>query len=356
MGVKMKKLLLLLFFVGLLFATDLPKKDIKNSKDTPYLGRYKGSIIIGYKHDRFNKFKLPISKLQKVEGKTDKRLNRYFEPTKAKELVGELTVITYLMPKGVSSFEVLQNYKDEIAKKGGEILFECEKGCGGNPKLTSDDINGANDTSLMMYMQPLSQVRSYLQLEDAGYCAYTNTITDQHYIAFKIKDSYFGLVTYVLDDSALCDGYGHRAVAVLFAVTPKQKDNNMVVIKANKMKEQISKEGKIALYGIYFDTDKATLKSESEPTIKEIAKLLKDNPKLKLLIVGHTDNQGTFVYNKKLSQNRANSVVKELAVKYGINTDRLHPVGVSYAAPVASNNTQEGRAKNRRVELVELVK
>ncbi len=352
----MKKIILLLFLISLLFATNLPKADVKGSKDTPYLGRYKGSIIIGYKHDRFNKFKLPISKLQKVEGKSDKRLNTYFEPPKVKELVGELTIVTYLMPKGVSSFEVLQNYKDEIAKSGGEILFECEEGCGGNPRLTSDDMTGANDTSLMMYMQPISKVRSYLSLGDAGYCAYTNTITDQHYIAFKIKNSYFGLVTYVLDDNALCDGYGHRAVAILFAITPKQKDNNMVVIKANKMKEKISKEGKIALYGIYFDTDKAVVKPESEPTIKEIAKLLKDNPKLKLLIVGHTDNQGTFVYNKGLSERRAKAVVKELVTKYGINANRLHPVGVSYAAPVASNNTKEGRAKNRRVELVELSK
>jgi outer membrane protein OmpA-like peptidoglycan-associated protein len=92
------------------------------------------------------------------------------------------------------------------------------------------------------------------------------------------------------------------------------------------------------------------------PTIKQIAKLLKDNPKLKLLIVGHTDNQGTFIYNKKLSEGRAKSVVKLLVTKYGINADRLHPVGVSYAAPIASNNTEEGRAKNRRVELVELIK
>ena len=352
----MKRLFLILFLIGSLFATDLPKGDVKGSKDTPYLGRYEGSIIIGYIHDRFNKFKLPISKLEKVEGKTDRRLNKYYEPTKVKELVGELTIITYLMPKGVSSFEVLQNYKDEIAKKGGEIIFECEGGCGGNGRLASDDINGNTKTSLTMYMQPMSKVKNYLELGDPGYCAYANMINDQYYMVFKIKDTYFALTTYTLDKSAFCDGFGHRTVAILYAIKPKNRDNKMVVIKANKMKEQIKKDGKIALYGIYFDTDKAEIKPKSEPTIKEIAKLLKDNPKLKLLIVGHTDNQGNFIYNKGLSKRRAQAVVKELVVKYGIDSDRLHPVGVSYAAPIASNDTKEGRAKNRRVELVELIK
>jgi len=143
---------------------------------------------------------------------------------------------------------------------------------------------------------------------------------------------------------------------VLDVIITKKRENKMVQVKADEMKSKIDKEGKIALYGIYFDTDKAIIKPKSEPTIKEIAKLLKDNPKLKLLIVGHTDNQGTFVYNKGLSQRRAKAVVKELVSKYGINANRLHPVGVSYAAPVATNNTEEGRAKNRRVELVELSK
>jgi outer membrane protein OmpA-like peptidoglycan-associated protein len=207
-----------------------------------------------------------------------------------------------------------------------------------------------------MYLQPMSKVRNYIEFGKPGDCAYIDWISEQYYMFAKVKDSYVGVVTYTDHGGGFCKDFKNRAIAVLYIVTPKKKDNKIVVVKADKMKEKIEKEGKVALYGIYFDTDKTEVKPSSMPTIEQIAKLLKDNPKLKLLIVGHTDNEGTFIYNKKLSEGRAKSVVRLLVTKYGINADRLHPVGVSYAAPVASNATNEGRAKNRRVELVELVK
>ena len=115
----------------------------------------------------------------------------------------------------------------------------------------------------------------------------------------------------------------------------------------------ISTSGSIALYGIYFDTGKADIKPESAETLKQIAALLSENKNLKLLVVGHTDTAGTFAYNMDLSSRRAASVTKELTAKYGAPADRLTPVGVSYACPVAPNTTEDGRAKNRRVALVE---
>jgi outer membrane protein OmpA-like peptidoglycan-associated protein len=127
----------------------------------------------------------------------------------------------------------------------------------------------------------------------------------------------------------------------------------MVTVKAEEMAKQISNTGSVALYGIYFDFNKADIKPESAPTLEQIAMLLKDQPKLKLLVVGHTDNVGMFSFNLDLSQRRANAVVNDLVTKYRIDTNRLTPFGVSFASPVASNSTEEGRAKNRRVELVE---
>jgi outer membrane protein OmpA-like peptidoglycan-associated protein len=119
------------------------------------------------------------------------------------------------------------------------------------------------------------------------------------------------------------------------------------------MAEQISASGSIALYGIYFDTNKTELKAESSLTLEQIAKLLRDDSTLKLLVVGHTDNVGTLLYNMELSSRRAAAVVAALTADYAINANRLTPVGVAYASPVASNHTEEGRAQNRRVELVE---
>jgi len=117
--------------------------------------------------------------------------------------------------------------------------------------------------------------------------------------------------------------------------------------------KEIDENGKIAIYGIHFDTDKTEVKPESETVLKEVSKLLSQNPSLKLYIVGHTDNVGEFDYNMKLSQARAESVVKELTSKYGVASDRVKPYGVGPLSPAASNKTEEGRVKNRRVELIE---
>jgi len=125
-----------------------------------------------------------------------------------------------------------------------------------------------------------------------------------------------------------------------------------VVANAESLANTINETGKAAVYGIYFDTGKSDIKPESEPAINEIAKLLKNNSALKLYVVGHTDNVGTFDSNIKLSQSRAASVVNALVSKNGIAAARLTPFGAGPTAPVASNTTEEGRAKNRRVELV----
>ena len=122
---------------------------------------------------------------------------------------------------------------------------------------------------------------------------------------------------------------------------------------AEVMAKDISTTGHAAVYGIYFDTDKAEIKPESEPALAEMAKLLKNNSSLNVNIDGHTYNTGTFEHNMKLSMDRAASVVNALVAKHGIATARLKPYGVASLAPVASNKTEEGKAKNRRVELVE---
>jgi len=136
-------------------------------------------------------------------------------------------------------------------------------------------------------------------------------------------------------------------------IVEKQALAQEVVADAKTMATDIRASGKVAIYGIYFDFDKADVKPESEPTLKEITKLLQQDAKLKLYVVGHTDNVGGLDYNMKLSQQRAEAVVKELVSKHKAEGSRLKALGVGPAAPVTSNKTEEGRAKNRRVELVE---
>jgi len=121
-------------------------------------------------------------------------------------------------------------------------------------------------------------------------------------------------------------------------------------VTAGDMLAALNKQGFVALY-INFDTDKATIKPESKPIIDQIVKLLKDNPGLKVGIEGHTDSTGTPARNRTLSQQRAGSVVNAL-VKAGIDAKRLSAAGWGQDKPIADNKTDEGRAKNRRVEIV----
>ena len=136
-------------------------------------------------------------------------------------------------------------------------------------------------------------------------------------------------------------------------ITERQVMEQTIQANAASWLSDITTTGHAAVYGIYFDTDKAEIKPESEPALAEMAKLLKNNSSLSVFIVGHTDATGEIGHNMKLSQDRAASVVNALVAKHEIATARLKPYGVASLAPVASNKTADGKAKNRREELVE---
>jgi OmpA-OmpF porin, OOP family len=125
-----------------------------------------------------------------------------------------------------------------------------------------------------------------------------------------------------------------------------------VVANADAMGNDINNSGHVAIYGIYFETGKADINPESAEAISQISILLTNDKSLKIYIVGHTDNVGSIDANMKLSKDRADAVVNSLVANYGIPAERLKSFGVASLAPIASNATEEDRAKNRRVELV----
>jgi outer membrane protein OmpA-like peptidoglycan-associated protein len=126
----------------------------------------------------------------------------------------------------------------------------------------------------------------------------------------------------------------------------------MAFVNAAEMSQSLSDAGRVILDGLYFDTDKDTVRADSQPMIAEIAKLLQASPELKVRVVGHTDNQGASDYNLDLSRRRSATVVVELVSKHGIASSRLDFFGCGPYSPIAPNHTEEGRARNRRVELV----
>lgn len=125
-----------------------------------------------------------------------------------------------------------------------------------------------------------------------------------------------------------------------------------VVASAADLSNGIDSTGHAVVPGILFDTAKADVKDESKPALDEVAKLLSQNPKLKLWVVGHTDSVGSVASNVDLSKRRAAAVIAVLVSKYHIAPTRLDSFGNGPYAPVASNDTEDGRKQNRRVEIV----
>jgi OOP family OmpA-OmpF porin len=134
-------------------------------------------------------------------------------------------------------------------------------------------------------------------------------------------------------------------------IVESQTMQQEVVADANLMRNDLADTGKTIVPGIYFDTASAAIKSESELGLTEMVKLLNASPALKVYVVGHTDSIGSLESNLKLSSDRAASVVKAIAAR-GVSASRLKSAGVGPYSPVASNDTDGGKAKNRRVELV----
>lgn len=227
-------------------------------------------------------------------------------------------------PKGCSSLQIIRNYEEVISKYGGSVLHsantkECIKAFlkKGNPHRTSRNFE-------------------------------YQIFRDQAFKYFSAKIPSDTLDYYVMIVIANCAGK-----PVYSLVTVKTKPMEMGMISVKNIHDDMSTKGHIAVYDIHFDTGKSEIKGESYDALKTIAEYLKAHSDKKYLVVGHTDNVGDFETNIKLSTERANAVVNALIVNYSVKKEQLKPYGVGSAAPVSSNSTDEGKAKNRRVEIVE---
>ena len=130
--------------------------------------------------------------------------------------------------------------------------------------------------------------------------------------------------------------------------------NIRIAVGAPDMRNKLLTEGKLVSYGIYFDVNKDVVKPESYGTLKEIAKVLTENPGVRVKIVGHTDSDGADAANLDISKRRGASVKNELAKSFGIDASRLESDGMGKSQPVAPNDTPVNKALNRRVEFIKL--
>lgn len=299
---------------GMAYAADEP------GQDHPLVGRFEDSSLVAYRESAFDEYYLLTQPAQNHGGMAQNR-------DLARRLEGRITRLTYQSVPDASTLEVMRAYAESLAANRFEVLFECD-----------DELCGGRDFNHAVVPYDLQFGDNY---EDQRYLA-----------AYKSRPDEGDVYVMIYSVNNHHPSQGDRVFTQVDVVEERPRERKTVVVAADEMAQQIAGEGRVALYGIYFDTDSTTIKPESAPTLEQIARLLTDDGELSLLVVGHTDNQGEFDYNIDLSRRRATAVVDALVGDYGVDRGRLTPWGVAFAAPVASNASAEGRARNRRVELV----
>jgi outer membrane protein OmpA-like peptidoglycan-associated protein len=347
---------LLLLLLPLLAHADasVPTGDKAGAKDPTGIGRYEGSLIVEHQGGAFDEIKLPASILERAAPERRTRANNaVFQAAKNLDVEGRLARVVYLQPVGRSPLEVLRNYEDVIKAKGGEIVYECKADdCGG--EAGSGVGHGGGDEGLLDLLFPADRIDADAFSNAA--CALTSTRADQRYALGHFTtngaETTVAVLTYVAKDDLYCKAFNDRTMALVVVVEAKPREQKMVVVPASELGSAIASSGRIALYGILFDIDRSELKPASSAQLEQIAGLLRNDAALKLIVAGHTDDQGGVAHNLELSRQRADAVIAALTTRYGIAAERLVAQGMGSAAPVASNASEEGRAKNRRVELV----
>jgi outer membrane protein OmpA-like peptidoglycan-associated protein len=227
---------------------------------------------------------------------------RFYNGKDCTSVEGKKYFRTYSLKEGAkqgSDLQISRNYSNSIKSMGGTIIFDgecsganCAENCGGR-MLVGKVIKGGSE--LWVEVAPFNEGNDY-------------------YLTVIVKEAMKQDVT------------------------------------ASNMLDALNRDGHIALY-INFDTGKATMRPESKPIITQIVEMLKGTPGLKVSVEGHTDNVGSPASNKTLSDERAKTVVAAI-VAQGVDAKRLSALGHGQDKPIADNKTEEGRAKNRRVELV----
>ncbi len=291
---------------------------IAQKKDHPLVGQLEGSELWVQTINNIQEYTIITGPI-----KDDKLVSEI-------KILGKTTTTAYRYRAGNSAFGIVHNYTEFFKKNGFKILYSCKSGeCGGNiskPYLSLNKLETSDNSVAPAFWDP-GYFRNYLSAkkEEEG-----KTL----YVCIFIAQGWWSFPVYRVD-------------------VVESKPVKTKIVTSDIISKKISSKGSIALYGINFDTGKSTIKPESNQTLKEIATFLNANPKLKVYVVGHTDNVGRFTANMVLSKERAVSVVKSLTTHFKVKKEQLKAHGVSSLAPVTSNKTADGKARNRRVEIVE---
>ncbi len=312
-------------------AAEMPPNDASGTVDNPLLSRYAGSLIVYSSKKGFDEADLVAGKYQHSNGADPDAAKLDFE--KLIHVEGTVTRTAYVFPTDRSGLEVMRNYSEALRKANMSIVYGCDKSaCGvdgpgvGNPSSFSISFGLAemNDTMGDAY----NIVQSDYQTGQSRYVLAKSIAAD-------------GAATYAAVLVVPPNEYQKIGAVYVETVQPSAMQTGQVSVdlSADDMAKSIGADGRVALYGLQFDTDKAELRAESKPSLVEIAKLLSQNPTLKVFVVGHSDNQGSYVHNVELSQKRSEAIVLALTTEYKIAPARLMPARPSLGLLFGASST-----------------
>lgn len=301
-------------------------QDVDGSKDHQMISRYPGSYIKVYEENNFREFGIvtgPVTSYRNIDDWI--------------ETSGKLTRIYYELDGTVTLSEIYGNYLSALQSDGFEILAQ-----GNHPsRNVSKEVGGGSWLGTFYEKNRYEHNDILLGIGSA-------TVGGSCYIAAKLSRG--GGVVYVTLGGR--EYSSDKKVFLVDILEETPMEDGLVLVDASAMLRTLQAEGRLTLHGLYFETNSVDVKPESEYTLKELASLLLNNRSLNVYIVGHTDMRGTLEHNMELSLGRATTVSRILQTAYQIDGARIIPKGVGPLAPVATNDTDEGMQKNRRVELV----
>lgn len=327
---------ILLFVFVASFSSVMAKSDVAGHSDLP---KVKGSVLIAEDRSDYAEGVFFVA-----DDKNKKKLIERFEEGKSTRLI-------YLLANGQKPLFALRNYQEAFSKLGDVTeLFSCKSGrC---PRKTATRYVWAKGKGRRIKTDSnsvdLNKLYSYSQFHDEQLYWFATIKSENGTYAVSVYSAVRS------NTKKKVKGIGAEQGVIHVQIIENTKfESDLEYVKASDIQSGIKKSGHIALSGLFFDTGSDQLTTESAPALEEVAKALKESTDLKLYVVGHTDNVGSIASNQSLSARRAKSVAANLVKDYGIASNRFVSIGVGLAAPVTSNKTEEGRALNRRVELVE---
>lgn len=300
-------------------------EDAQGCKDAALLGRYQGASIAWCRFKDFDELQF-IKAPHDYGALLDRNAVKDHSGAEWLKKQGRSSEVRYDLAPGSSALEVATSYEAALKSKGFSITFSC---------TDQECLTGSVRDTYVLGEQL-----------DPGNVVSTSYADHARYLLAELSRPEGNVYASVLvgDDQ-------DRSTAFIRILEEKPMDGGKIEAPAD-LSATLQQQGSADVYGILFDFDKDVVKPESKPALDDIAKALSSNPTMRLKIIGHTDNQGTADYNLDLSSRRAANVSAALVGGYGIDPSRLSFEGAGLTKPIAPNDTDEGRAKNRRVELV----